>query len=171
MCTNLTPIPSKCDSKVLWGKVLVKGSARLFTLSMFSTTTSRKATMSRMMWYFLSMCFPFLWFFGSLDYATTPLLSQNNVLWTCSILITPRSERNFLSRCHFTSSKIFSLHYGVSNTRLLNTPPTYGSTSQGEHTTWSGLSKIKIWLKIWIHITNWYQILTPVNKHIIFCSP
>ena len=55
-----------------------------------------------------------------------------------------------------TSSNIFSFRVRVCNTRLLNTSLTYGSTSEGEHITWSGLSKIKIWLKIRICVTNRY---------------
>ena len=43
--------------------------------------------------------------------------------------------------------------------------------SHDEHTIWSGLFEIKIWLKIRIRITNSYQIPTSVNKHIISSSP
>ena len=37
--------------------------------------------------------------------------------------------------CRFTSSNIFSFLGGVRNIRLLNTPLTYSSSSQGEHIT------------------------------------
>ena len=46
--------------------------------------------------------------------------------------------------CRFTSSNIFSFHGEVNNIGLLNTLPTYGSTSQGEYTTLNGPSEIKI---------------------------
>ena len=111
MCTNLIPIPSKCDSKVLWGKALVKRFARLFALSIFVTTTSPRAMISLIMWYFLSMWFPFLWFLGSLDYATTPLLSQNKVMGTCSILTTWRLERNFVSHIASFAASLAATYY------------------------------------------------------------
>ena len=81
MCTNLTPIPSKCDSKVLWGNALVKGSARLFALSIFATTTSPRTIIFLMMWYFLSMCFPFLWFLGFRPCWLLGLVPLNPIVW------------------------------------------------------------------------------------------
>jgi hypothetical protein len=76
----------------------VNGSARFSVEGIFATTVSPYATISLMRWYLPSMCFPLLWFLGSLDCVIAPLLSQNNVMGDYSILITPRFVRNFLSQ-------------------------------------------------------------------------
>ena len=72
----LTPIQSTCFSKTRTGRDFVNGSAKFSSDATLMTTTSPLSIMSRIKWYFLSMCFCFLWFLGSLDYATAPLLSQ-----------------------------------------------------------------------------------------------
>ena len=146
MCTNLTPIPSKCDSKVLWDKALVKGLVRLFALSIFATTTSQWAIISLMMWYFLSMCFPFLWFVGSFYCANAPLLlqkkSNGNLLYSHYTKVRKEFLEPYSFFCSFISSNLFCFHGRVHNTRLLDTPPCYGFTSQGENTSWCGLFEI-----------------------------
>ena len=44
------------------------------------------------------MCLPFLWFLSSLDYITTPLLSQNSIMGCITKDMTLSSMRNFLSQ-------------------------------------------------------------------------
>ena len=110
--------------KVFAFKTLVKGSARLFALSTFPTATSPRATMSRIMWFFFSMCFFFsLWFLGLCNHSTIIAKQCDKNLphsHNTKIMKEFLKPNNFL--CCFTRSKIFSFHGGVGNTWLLNTP-------------------------------------------------
>ena len=125
------------------------------------------------MWYFLSMCFPFLWFLGSLDYATAPLLSQNNVIGTCSILTTPRSERNFLSQtASFATSQAatysasmveFAIQDCLTLLRVMAPPPKVKTHPEVDFWNLDPIESLNLY-------SQWNQILTPVNKHIIFRS-
>ena len=158
MCTILTPIPSKCDSKVLWDKALVKESTRLFVLSIFATATSPRAIMSQMMWYFFSICFPFLWFLGLCNRSTIVVEQcDRNLLYSHNTKI----KKEFLEPnrflCCFKAATYSASMVESATQDCLTILQTYGSTSQGEHTIWSGLSEIKIWLKIRICVTNRYQ--------------
>ena len=72
---------------------------------------------------------------------------------------------------YFTSNNIFNFQGKVSNTRLLYTIPTNGSTVQGEYISWSGLFEINIRLEIRIYLISSYQTLAIVDKHIIIHSP
>ena len=98
--THLKTMLSLWPSKIPIN-VLVKGSVRLSTEGIFSTTTSPLWTISQNKWYFLSMFLPFWWFFYSLDYSTPLLLSQNSIMGCTTIGTTLSSIRNFL--IHTTS--------------------------------------------------------------------
>ena len=91
------PIPSTCHSKTLVVKGLVKGYARLSTNVIFVITMSPLCTISLLRWYFLWTCFWLLWLLGSLDCATTPLLSQWTISGCRTKGTTPSFIRNFLS--------------------------------------------------------------------------
>ena len=91
------PMESKCKLKGFPGMALVKGSAKFCCDAIWVTSTSPLCTISLIRWYFLSICFCFLWFFGTLDWATAPLLSQNSLRGAVTAGTTSRSYRNLRS--------------------------------------------------------------------------
>ena len=98
---SLSPIPSRCCSKLRAGKVLVNRSTMLFADAIFSTETSPLLTISLTRWNFRSMCFPLRLFLGSLALATAPLLSQYSLIGSCIFGTTFSSFKN--SRSQTTS--------------------------------------------------------------------
>ena len=78
-------------------QALCKGDAKLSSDAILLTFTSPMYTISRKIWYFLSMCFPLLWLHGSFAFAAAPLLSQYSVIADCTEGTTPISNRKFLS--------------------------------------------------------------------------
>ena len=83
--------------KIFCLNLLVKGSTRLSSDAIWLTATSPLFNISRMRWYFLSMCFPLLWLLSSFEFDTAPLLSQLSVIAGHSNGTTSRSIRKFFS--------------------------------------------------------------------------
>ena len=96
--THLTPKLSLWPSKTLVDKIFVKWFTRFFWEMIFSMDTSLFITISCINWYFFLMCLSFQWFFGSLDYAIIPLLSQNNTRDNTAKGTIPSPIRNFRSQ-------------------------------------------------------------------------
>ena len=90
--------------KALSGNVLKNESIKLSSTAILTTLASLLCMISLMKWYFLSMYLSLLWLLGSLEFVTSPLLSQYNVIGLFMSGTTLRSVYNFLSQTNSLAS-------------------------------------------------------------------
>ena len=148
----MTLIPSPWRSKVFWVKPFVKGSARLSSDAIWLTTMPPLPTLSDgliLPLYVLSslMAHRFLRICNRSAIITIKYNSRRR--WRYHSQIHQKILEPYHLLCCFWSCNVLGLYGGVSNARLLNTPPTDGSTSKGEH-----ISEGRLWLKIRVSVPN-----------------
>ena len=146
MGTNLTLKlslwPSKTSRQFSWRDPL--GSLQMI----FYVTTSPLIIISHIKWCFISMCLLFQWFLGSLDYATTPLLSQNSIKGDTAKGTIPNPIKNFWSQItYFTVLEVTTYLTSIMKSTIqdcitllqLTTPPPRVNTNS-EVNLWESLS-------------------------------
>lgn len=111
------------------------------------------------------------------------IIFQFLIFWNHNIIFAKQRDRSLLQShnhkiqleffepnslfCCFTSNNVLDFQDRVSNTRLLHTTPTNGSTTQGKHIPWSGPPGITIKMEVKICITSRCQIITMIENDII----
>ena len=96
--THLTPKLSLWPLKTRVDNLFVKGFTKFSAEVILSIVTYLLITISCIKWYFLFMSLIFWWFLSSFDYATAPLLSQNNTKGNTSKGTIPSPIKNFWSQ-------------------------------------------------------------------------